>query len=160
MSDSGPTWMIATYEFPARGKLAPVKMFWYEGTAQIPPAIAQFLPMNGSLFIGDKRMISIKHDFMPNLILSDTRRDIRATAASLPKSPGHHKQWINACKTGAPTTCNFEYAGLLTEANHLGNVAYRVGKKIEWDPVALKCPNAPEADQYIKRAYRDGWKLA
>ena len=39
----------------------------------------------------------------------------------------------HACKTGAPTTCNFEYAGWLTEANHLGNVAYRAGKKLEWD---------------------------
>ena len=38
-----------------------------------------------------------------------------------------------ACKSGKPTLRNFEYSGWLTEANHLGNVAYRVGKKLEWD---------------------------
>ena len=65
----------------------------------------------------------------------------------------------NACKTGEPTTCNFEYSGWLTEANHLGNVAYRVGKKLEWDPVAMKCKNAPEADAFLRRQYRSGWKL-
>ena len=65
----------------------------------------------------------------------------------------------DACKTGEPTTCNFEYSGWLTEANHLGNVAYRVGKKIEWNPTLLKCPNAPEADKFIKREYRKGWNL-
>ena len=78
----------------------------------------------------------------------------------IPTSLGHHAEWIQACKTGAPTTCNFEYSGWLTEANHLGNVAYRVGKTLEWDHAALRCPNAPEADQYLRREYRSGWKLA
>jgi hypothetical protein len=46
----------------------------------------------------------------------------------------------------------------LTEANHLGNVAYRVGKKIQWDPVKLCCPNAPEADPLLRCEYREGWE--
>jgi hypothetical protein len=78
----------------------------------------------------------------------------------IPRSLGHHAEWLHACKTGAPTTCNFTYAGKLTEANHLGNVAYRVGKKIEWDSDAMRCPNAPEAAPLLKRAYRDGWELS
>ncbi len=48
---------------------------------------------------------------------------------TIPHSIGHHPEWIHACKTGAPTTCNFGYSGPLTEANHLGNVAYRAGKE-------------------------------
>ena len=68
-------------------------------------------------------------------------------------------EWIHACKTGAATTCNFEYAGWLTEANHLGNVAYRTGRKLEWDPKELRATNAPEADQFIRREYRKGWEL-
>lgn len=58
-----------------------------------------------------------------------------------------------ACKTGAATTCDFEYSGWLTEANHLGNIAYRVGKKLEWDSEKLRCTNVPEADRYIRREY-------
>jgi hypothetical protein len=77
----------------------------------------------------------------------------------LAKSLGHHAEWIHACKTGAPTTCNFEYAGWLTEANHLGNVAFRAGKKLLWDARQLRATNAPEVDAWIRRPYRKGWKL-
>ena len=55
--------------------------------------------------------------------------------------------------------CNFEYAGWLTEANHLGNVAYRAGQKLIWDAKAMKATNCPNADQFIHREYRSGWKL-
>ena len=67
----------------------------------------------------------------------------RSPQPFIAKSLGHHAEWIHACKTGAPTTCNFEYAGWLTEANHLGNVAYRAGKKLEWDAAKLCAVNAP-----------------
>jgi hypothetical protein len=53
---------------------------------------------------------------------------------------------------------NFQYSGWTTEANHLGNVAYRTGKKIEWDYKNLRAKNAPEAAPFIKRPeYRKGW---
>jgi hypothetical protein len=79
---------------------------------------------------------------------------------TIPESLGHHKEWLHACKTGAPTTCNFAYSGRLTEANHLGNVAYRAGKKIEWDSKNLRIPNAPDAERFLRREYRAGWSLA
>jgi hypothetical protein len=79
---------------------------------------------------------------------------------TIEKSLGHHQEWIHGCKTGAPTMCNFEYAGWLTEANHLGNVAYRTGKKLQWDAGAMRATNAPEADPFIRRQYRKGWDLA
>jgi hypothetical protein len=78
---------------------------------------------------------------------------------SIPPSIGHHEEWIEACKTGAPTTCHFGYSGPLTEANHLGSVAYRAGKKIEWDTKNLRIPNAPAAEKYLSQHYRDGWTL-
>ena len=52
------------------------------------------------------------------------------------------------------------YAGPLTEANHLGNVAYRVGKKIHWDAKEMRATNAPDAEQFIRRDYRRGWNLS
>ena len=62
--------------------------------------------------------------------------------------------------TGAPTTCNFAYSGALSEAVLLGNVAFRVGKKIEWDGEKMKATNAPEADKYVREEYRKGWALS
>jgi hypothetical protein len=69
----------------------------------------------------------------------------------IPASIGHHAEWLSACKTGAPTTCNFEYAGWLTEANHLGNVAYRSGKRLQWDAANLRATNCPDADRFVRR---------
>jgi hypothetical protein len=86
-------------------------------------------------------------------------KDFKRPEPFIPKSIGHHAEWIDACKTGKPTTCAFSYSGWLTEANHLGNVAYRAGKKLEWDAATLHASNAPEAGRFIKREYRKGWAL-
>ena len=76
----------------------------------------------------------------------------------LSRSPGHYVEWIQACKgQGPPPGSNFQYSGLVTESNHLGNVAYRTGKKLEWDHATMRARNAPEADQFIRRPYRRGW---
>ena len=87
-------------------------------------------------------------------------KDFQAPEPWIAPSIGHHSEWLHACKTGAPTTCHFGYSGPLTEANHLGNVAYRAEKKIEWDTEHLKIPNAPDAERFLKRDYRKGWSLA
>ena len=111
------------------------------------------------LFIGDDGMLL--SDYGKHVLLPENKfEDFQRPEPTIPNSIGHHAEWIHACKTGAPTTCHFEYAGWLTEANHLGNVAYRAGKKLSWDPVNLRATNAPEADRFIHREYRKGWKLA
>ena len=69
---------------------------------------------------------------------------------------GHYKEWVEACKNGWPTTCHFGYAGLLTEAVLLGNVAYRIGKPISWESGGLKA-SEPEAERYIHKEYRKPW---
>ena len=54
---------------------------------------------------------------------------------------------------------NFEYATRLTETILLGNVALKVGKRIEWDVEKGEVTNIKEANKFLKREYRDGWKL-
>lgn len=159
--DLAPASMQVTYQYASRGALPAVSLTWYQGVEK--PAIwtEGRIPTwdNGILFIGDKGMLLCdyaKHTLLPEKEYAG----FRPPEPSIPKSIGHYAEWIQACKTGAPTTCNFEYAGWLTEANHLGNVAYRVGKTIEWDPVGMRCPNAPEADRYLRREPRKGWNLA
>ena len=96
-----------------------------------------------------------KHVLLPEADFADFKRP----EPFIKNSIGHHKEWIEACKTGGATTCNFDYSGPLTEAALLGNVAYRVQKKLEWDPKRLRATNAPEADQYIHHHYRSGWSI-
>jgi hypothetical protein len=110
------------------------------------------------LFIGSDGMLLAdygKHMLLPEEKFADYRRPEPFLASSV----GHHAEWIHACKTGEPTTCDFQYSGWLTEANHLGNVAYRTGHKIEWDPMNLQAVNTPEAEPFLRREYRSGWSL-
>lgn len=155
-----PASMEATYQYGPRGDLPAVSLTWYQGVNK--PAIWSNggIPQweSGVLFVGDKGMLL--SDYGRHVLLPEKQfADFQHPEPSIPRSIGHHAEWILACKTGAPTTCNFEYSGWLTEANHLGNVAYRTGKKLEWDTVNLRCPNAPEADQFLRREYRPGWSL-
>ena len=155
-----PASMQATYEYGPRGTAPAVTLTWYQGVNKPPIWENGGIPQwkSGVLFVGDKGMLL--SDYGKYLLLPEKQFEgFQRPAQSIPNSIGHHAEWVNACKTGEPTTCNFEYSGWLTEANHLGNVAYRVGKKLEWDPVAMRCKNAPEADAFLRRKYRSGWKL-
>ena len=78
---------------------------------------------------------------------------------TLPRVPNEDVEWVNACKGGPPALSNFSYSGPFTEMVLLGNVAIRTGKKITWDAERLMCPNAPDAERYIRREYRKGWVL-
>jgi hypothetical protein len=152
--------MQATYEFPARGEMPAVKVTWYQG-ANKPALLAEKkVPQLGSgvLFVGDKGMLL--SDYSKHVLLPEKQfTDFARPRPFIEKSLGHYAEWVHACKTGAPTTCNFEYAGWLTESNHLGNVAFRVGKRLEWDAAAMKATNCPAADQFVRREYRKGWTL-
>jgi hypothetical protein len=111
------------------------------------------------LFIGDKGMLYSGGRGGPQLLPEEKFKDYPTPPETLPRSPGHYIEWIQACKgEGPPPGSNFLYSGWVTESNHLGNVAYRTGKKLEWDPVNLRARNAPEADQFIRRPYRKGWE--
>lgn len=156
-----PASMEARYTYGARGDRGPLSLSWYQGTHKPKLWKEEAIPQWGSgcLFVGDKGMLLAdygKHMLLPE----DDFEGFEPPEPFIPKSRGHYAEWIHACKTGDPTTCNFEYAGWLTEANHLGNVAYRTGKKLEWDPAAMAATNAPEAAPFIRRDYRDGWSLA
>ncbi len=77
----------------------------------------------------------------------------------MPRSPGHHREWVNACKGGPAALSNFDYAGPFTEMVLLGNVAMRIGKRIVWNADKLQCVDCPAADQFLRREYRKGWTL-
>lgn len=155
-----PATMSATYEYGPRGDLPPVKVVWHQGEDKPEIWKSGGIPQwgDGVLFIGDKGLLLSnyeKHVLLPEKDFVD----YQPPPMTIPPTPSHHLQWVNACMNGGPTGADFEYGGLLTEANHLGNVAFRAGKKLEWDFKNMKATNAPQADQYIRRERRKGWEL-
>ena len=166
-SEMCPFGSIYRYKFGARREMPPVEVTWYDG-GLLPPrpdeledddALGQ--SGNGVLFIGSKGKIMCPGWGGPPKILPFSRMDtFERPAKTLPRSKGHHRDWLDACKGGTPASSNFEYGAKLTELVLLGNVALRVGKKLYWDAANMKAKNAPEADQYLKGQYRSGWDIA
>jgi predicted dehydrogenase len=156
-----PASMMVRYKYTASGEQPALTLTWYQGTRKPEIWTERGIPQwsDGVLFVGSKGMLLSdygKHVLLPE----DKFKDFTPPPPSIPTSLGHHAEWIHGCKTGAPTTCHFGYSGWLTEANHLGNVAYRTGKMLEWDSVQLRATNAPEAERFLRRSYRPGWTLA
>ena len=155
-----PASMLARYTYGARGDLPPVTMTWYQGTKKPRHYTDGTIPQWGMaiLFVGDQGMLL--SDYGKHVLLPEEKfKDFQRPDPFIPPSPGHFEEWLVACKTGKPTGSNFDYAAALTIANHLGNVAYRIGRKLEWDPVSLKARNVPAAEGLIRKSYRKGWKL-
>jgi predicted dehydrogenase len=153
-----PLGLIVRYEFPEREGLAPVRFTWYDGTL-IPREVAgERVPGNGVMFVGSEGKMYADYGNY-RLFPTDKFADFKPPAQTIPPSIGHHAEWIKACKDGSPTTCNFDYSGALTEAVLLGNVAYRVGQKLQWDAKELRAVNCPAADKYIRKEYRPGWEV-
>ena len=164
--ESYPAWTIITYEFPARGARAAVRVFWYDGGKK-PPRPAELEPDrelrdNGIYFVGEKGTILCGGwAGAPRLIPESRMKDFQRPAKTIPRSIGHHAEWVQACKDGRPedAKAGFAYSGPYTEALLVGNLSLRLQKPIQWDAAAMKATNAPEADRLIAKSYRDGFGI-
>jgi len=112
------------------------------------------------LFIGTKGRMLLsdynKHVLLPEADFQDFQRPEKF----IQDGPTQQQEWLLAIKNGTPTGSPFnDYAGLLTEANHLGNVAFRAGTKIVWDSANMRVTNSADANRFISRQPREGWKL-
>ncbi|HBJ87064.1 MAG TPA: oxidoreductase [Verrucomicrobiales bacterium] len=156
-----PASMHAVYEYGPRGDMPACKVHWHQGSSKPDawkndPYISKW--SSGVLFIGDKGMLLSdygKHVLLPEADFKDFQRPKPFIA----DSPGHHPEFLAAIKNGTPTGSPFSYAGPLTEANHLGNVAHRAGGKIVWDAKAMRITNNEAANRFLSRTPREGWHL-
>ena len=161
--EMAPNWSIITFEYPARGKLAPVKVVWHDG-GKIParpkdlPADTKLDPNGYSIFHGDKNvMIADCYGKTVRIVPEEKMQATPRPEKSIPRVKEHHADFIQACKGGTPASSNFDYAGPFTEMILVGNLALRLGKKIQWDVASMKATNVPEAAALVRRTYRKGF---
>jgi predicted dehydrogenase len=165
--DGAPAWCMATYEFAARGDLPAVKLHWSDG-GKHHDLVKNTKDHGGKslggwglgiLFVGHKGMLAADYGRY-QLFPLDEFKDFTPPKPTIPNSIGHWNEWAQACKTGGPTTCNFDYSGALTETILLGVVAYRSGKPLEWNARELKVTNEARANELLTKEYRKGWEVA
>jgi hypothetical protein len=230
-----PSKSVIRFDFPARGPMPPVKIFWYdamrdeqptfpgvpagqilgdlprnrigsaEGNAdpkerqiigevftdqffnpkEMPPRahrsadaaqeaamtpqerkLAKWMSLiskgtNGSLFIGSKGMITTgTYGECTRLLPVEKMKDYEFPPEFLPRSPGHYRDWIRACKGGTPACSNFSVSAPFTEWIALGAIATKLNCKLEWDAEKMKITNNKDADDLLKPAVRKGWHVS
>jgi hypothetical protein len=145
--------------FPARGDQPPVVLHWYH--AKSGPEILQQkgLPAGGNntLFLGSEGMLLCGFSSR-KLYPEEKFADFQAPDKFIPASPGFYREWVDACRGGAPATCNFDYTGPMTETVLLGNVAYRAQGGFDWDADKLVAVGNEAAQRLIRTPYRQGWE--
>jgi len=168
---SPPNAEIVTYQFPARDNMPPVMLTWLDGGLKPPRPddLEQGRRLGdgggGVLFIGSKgKLMCGTYGENPRIIPESKMKDYKLPEKIIPRSPGIHEEWIEACKKGDPkaATTNFEYSGPLTETMMLANVAVRVQDKntiLEYDGEKGEITNLPEANDLLHIEYREGWTL-
>ncbi len=158
-----PQKTIITWEFAAKGDRPALTVNWYDGENQPPrpPELepSRKLPDQGGVYYGEKGVIVYPHCGVPRLIPETAMKGFKKPAEVFDRSVNHYQDWIRGCKGGPKPLSNFDYAGPLTEAILLGNVAAFVGQKIEWDGPNMKATNIPDGDKFLRRTYRRGWSL-
>jgi predicted dehydrogenase len=166
-----PAWSVITYQFPQRGKRAPLKLVWYDGDEKkgarrpaLPEALGADVKLSkgGNLYIGDQGVLMDTNDYggVPQIYPEARRKEFLANRPdkTLPRAFKNniHQDWFRACKGEGPAPCsNFvDHAADLAEVVLLGNLALQAGKPIRWDAAAGACAGAPELDRYIHKNYR------
>lgn len=115
---------------------------------------------SGTIFVGDKGILTADQKaYNIRLLPLSRHREYKLPPPMLPRSPGHYRDWIRACKGGEPACSNFSVSGPFTEWVQLGSLALRFGGKLEWDSARMRVTNIAEANNFIKGEYRKGWEV-
>jgi predicted dehydrogenase len=162
-----PKQSVIRWDFPARGKMPPVSLFWHDGLEKQPelPGVpaGELLgdsDVNGSLFIGDKGMMTTGcYGERTRLVPATKMADYRLPSSFLTRSPGHYRDWIRAAKGGDPSCSNFAVAGPFVQWMLLGVIAMKFEGKLMWDAEKGRFTNNNEANEHLKPKFRKGWKF-
>ena len=153
-----PDRMQVDYEYPARGTLPPVHLTWYHGVngPDLDGKITHQGYASGVLFEGERG--SLLANYGQHRFLKEPQ-GFERPKPTIAASVGHHREWLQAIRSGGATTCNFDYSGALAETVLLGNVAYRAGGKLPYDGRTGRVTGNANAERYLRREYRKGWTL-
>jgi hypothetical protein len=172
------------YSFPARGDLAPIDDYWYDGwrpDANDPenekkrmynrPKRPKSVPddqvlgddnRNGSFLVGDDGIITMgEYGGNPRLMPDERMAEYTKPDPYIPRVPNenHYRDWLDAIHAGRKSGSDFSYAGPFTEMVNFGNLVVKSGKKLHWDNVKGRVTNVKNPEAIVSKEYRKGWEL-
>jgi predicted dehydrogenase len=161
-ADCAPAGLRCEYAFPPRGARPAVTVRWHGGKDRPTAALEQrglTAWNNGVLFLGEDGWLIA--DYTRHELGPAARREVWVPPApSLPPSPGHHREWLQACRDRTQPSCHFDYAAPLTMTVLLANAAYRGarGQRLSWDARRLRT-GVPEVDALLEQPARTGFRV-
>jgi hypothetical protein len=179
--ESCPASSIIHMKFPRKDGKGDIKLTWMDGglLPERPEELMPDEPMggNGYIFEGSKGKLLGGYNYPPQLLPTKRMKEDKLPPQTIKRIPGaengHYTEWVDACIAGygkKELSSPFEYAGPFTEAVLMGNLAIRSysmrtetgfpgRKKLLWDAKNMKITNFDDANQFVKREYRQGWSL-
>ncbi len=172
-----PRWQTVRFDIPARGKLPPARIHWYNGSE---PQLHQlgiwqrlekiagrsleweesWTPRSGSLLVGSRGVVHTNaHNSMCALLPEKDFPNTDGPPQKLPRSGSHEREWLAACRGGPAAISHFDHSGPAVEMLLLGNVATWRGQPLEFDPIGGKIVGDDEADGALRPPRREGWSL-
>ncbi|MGI9242963.1 MAG: Gfo/Idh/MocA family protein [Verrucomicrobiales bacterium] len=161
---AAPPWQQVTWQHPDD-----IEVFWYHGPEGMKRRRERLQELVGDDTVIDKWGIGVAFVGDAGVLVSDYGKNVLSPAEkfaayerpapTIPKSVGHHREWLDACRGDKQTLCNFDYSGRLIEHNLLGNVAHRAGKALDWDAGAFEITNDEAANGLLTKEYRKGWEI-
>ena len=164
-ADNWPQSEHVTWTFPGNERIEGPELTveWFDGE-MLPPAEARALnpsgkfPLEATLLIGSEGDAAATARRRPAAVAPGEVPGLRSIPSCAPRD--HYRHFVDACLGGEKTESGFAQTAPMMEAILLGTIAIRCpGRKLTWDPAAMKFPNCPEAERYLRRSYRDGWQV-
>lgn len=138
-------------------------LYWTNGLYLPPKELASLvggeLPDQGSIFVGTEGVLLVPHMALP---VAYPREKFASYRFPRLEPRNHYFEFLDAVIDNEqnPVADFASYAGNLTESVLLGGIASRFpNTRLDWDGLALKFTNNPEANSYIRRIYRPGWEV-
>ena len=145
-----PKWLAADFEFEN------VKLYWTTDPPDVPGAAERGI---GAFFEGDKGTLICDYNTRAITINGETTEDLPSIDKTLPRSPGHQQNFVDAVKSRKHPESNLSYAREMTLPMHLALISWRLGRKLEWDESKEKFRSDGEANDLLSRKYRKAWSL-
>jgi predicted dehydrogenase len=124
-----------------------------------PPPGFEHMGAIGCFFEGTEATLVANYTTHEVWVKGRKVEDFPRPEPSIPDSPGHLREFLDAIKTrNVETTCNVRYGHRLNKLGLLANIAYRTGRRLHWDDQRERFVGDGNADKYLRREFRKAYR--
>lgn len=145
-----PVWIDVDYEFKE------LNIHWTTKPPDVPGATGRHI---GAYFEGTRGTLICDYSSLEVVLDGRKMDDIPDVPRTIPRSPGHQRNFIDSVKSRVQPESNLEYVRAMTLPMHLGLISFRLGRKLAWDHRAEKFVGDSAANFLLSRPYRPSWDL-